>query len=71
MRETSHEGDRERAAESALWFLNAAPKRFQVPRSLWIDAIRRRPPEQRSPRDSESVGKGEITGKTIRRPKPG
>ena len=29
-----------RAAESALWFLNAAPNVFQVPRSLWIDAIR-------------------------------
>lgn len=29
-----------RAAESALWFLNAAPEVFQVPRSVWIDAIR-------------------------------
>ncbi len=28
------------AAESALWFLNAAPDVFQVPRSIWIDAIR-------------------------------
>jgi alkanesulfonate monooxygenase SsuD/methylene tetrahydromethanopterin reductase-like flavin-dependent oxidoreductase (luciferase family) len=29
-----------RAAEQALWFVNAAPRVFQVPRSVWIDAIR-------------------------------
>lgn len=29
-----------RAAEQALWFVNAAPRVFQVPRSIWIDAIR-------------------------------
>ena len=29
-----------RAAEAALWFVNAAPRVFQVPRSVWIDAIR-------------------------------
>lgn len=29
-----------RAAEAALWFVNAAPRVFRVPRSLWIDAIR-------------------------------
>jgi alkanesulfonate monooxygenase SsuD/methylene tetrahydromethanopterin reductase-like flavin-dependent oxidoreductase (luciferase family) len=29
-----------RAGEAALWFVNAAPRVFQVPRSLWIDAIR-------------------------------
>ena len=28
------------AGEAALWFVNAAPKVFQVPRSLWIDGIR-------------------------------
>ena len=28
------------AGEAALWFVNAAPKVFQVPRSLWIDSIR-------------------------------
>lgn len=28
------------AAESALWFLNAAPEVFRVPRSVWINAIR-------------------------------
>lgn len=28
------------AAEAALWFVNAAPRVFQVPRSIWIDAIR-------------------------------
>ncbi len=28
------------AGEAALWFVNAAPRVFQVPRSIWIDAIR-------------------------------
>jgi alkanesulfonate monooxygenase SsuD/methylene tetrahydromethanopterin reductase-like flavin-dependent oxidoreductase (luciferase family) len=28
------------AAEAALWFVNAAPRVFQVPRAIWIDAIR-------------------------------
>jgi alkanesulfonate monooxygenase SsuD/methylene tetrahydromethanopterin reductase-like flavin-dependent oxidoreductase (luciferase family) len=28
------------AAEAALWFVNAAPRVFQVPRRIWIDAIR-------------------------------
>ncbi|MCH2171381.1 LLM class flavin-dependent oxidoreductase [Myxococcota bacterium] len=28
------------AAEAALWFVNAAPKVFQVPRRFWIDVIR-------------------------------
>jgi alkanesulfonate monooxygenase SsuD/methylene tetrahydromethanopterin reductase-like flavin-dependent oxidoreductase (luciferase family) len=29
-----------RAAEAALWFVNAAPVVFRVPRSIWIDQIR-------------------------------
>ena len=29
-----------RAAEAVLWFINAAPKVFHVPRAVWIDAIR-------------------------------
>ena len=29
-----------RAGEAALWFVNAAPRVFSVPRKLWIDAIR-------------------------------
>lgn len=29
-----------RAGEAALWFVNAAPRVFHVPRALWIDAIR-------------------------------
>jgi alkanesulfonate monooxygenase SsuD/methylene tetrahydromethanopterin reductase-like flavin-dependent oxidoreductase (luciferase family) len=28
------------AGEAALWFVNAAPRVFNVPRDLWIDAIR-------------------------------
>jgi alkanesulfonate monooxygenase SsuD/methylene tetrahydromethanopterin reductase-like flavin-dependent oxidoreductase (luciferase family) len=38
--ETREEAIESRAAEHALWFVNAAPKVFQVPRNLWIDAIR-------------------------------
>jgi hypothetical protein len=29
-----------RAAEAVLWFINAAPSVFHVPRAVWIDAIR-------------------------------
>jgi alkanesulfonate monooxygenase SsuD/methylene tetrahydromethanopterin reductase-like flavin-dependent oxidoreductase (luciferase family) len=29
-----------RAGEAALWFVNAAPRVFSVPRRIWIDAIR-------------------------------
>ncbi len=38
--ETRQQAIDSRAAESALWFLNAAPEVFRVPRSVWIDAIR-------------------------------
>lgn len=38
--ETRREAVESGAAEAALWFVNAAPRVFQVPRSIWIDAIR-------------------------------
>lgn len=38
--ETREEAIESRAAEHALWFVNAAPQVFQVPRDIWIDAIR-------------------------------
>lgn len=38
--ETREEAIASRAGEQALWFVNAAPRVFQVPRSIWIDAIR-------------------------------
>lgn len=38
--ETRSEAVESRAAEAALWFVNAAPRVFQVPRRIWIDAIR-------------------------------
>ncbi len=50
-----------RAAESALWFLNAAPKVFQVPRDIWIDAIRGDVLSD-DPRASQSVDVSEIQG---------
>ena len=38
--ETRREAIASRAGEAALWFVNAAPRVFSVPRKLWIDAIR-------------------------------
>jgi alkanesulfonate monooxygenase SsuD/methylene tetrahydromethanopterin reductase-like flavin-dependent oxidoreductase (luciferase family) len=38
--ETRAEAVASRAGEAALWFVNAAPRVFQVPRAIWIDAIR-------------------------------
>ncbi len=38
--ETRSQAVASRAGEAALWFVNAAPRVFQVPRSIWIDAIR-------------------------------
>jgi alkanesulfonate monooxygenase SsuD/methylene tetrahydromethanopterin reductase-like flavin-dependent oxidoreductase (luciferase family) len=37
---TRREAIESRAAEAALWFVNAAPRVFRVPRRIWIDAIR-------------------------------
>jgi alkanesulfonate monooxygenase SsuD/methylene tetrahydromethanopterin reductase-like flavin-dependent oxidoreductase (luciferase family) len=51
-----------RAAESALWFLNAAPRVFQVPRSVWIDAIRG-DLQSNDPRAGASVGAAQIEGR--------
>ena len=45
------------AAEAALWFVNAAPAVFQVPRSLWIDGIR-----------GEFVGDAPETGRVLAAP---
>lgn len=59
--ETREQAIASRAAESALWFLNAAPKVFQVPRSLWIDAIRG-DLQSNDPRASSSVGAEAVTG---------
>jgi alkanesulfonate monooxygenase SsuD/methylene tetrahydromethanopterin reductase-like flavin-dependent oxidoreductase (luciferase family) len=37
---TRREAIASRAGEAALWFVNAAPRVFSVPRRIWIDAIR-------------------------------
>jgi alkanesulfonate monooxygenase SsuD/methylene tetrahydromethanopterin reductase-like flavin-dependent oxidoreductase (luciferase family) len=59
--ETRAEAIESRAAESALWFLNAAPRVFQVPRSIWIDAIRG-DLQSNDPRASSSVGADQVVG---------
>ncbi len=38
--ETRDEAIRSRAAEAALWYVNAAPKVFSVPRTVWTNLIR-------------------------------
>jgi alkanesulfonate monooxygenase SsuD/methylene tetrahydromethanopterin reductase-like flavin-dependent oxidoreductase (luciferase family) len=38
--ETREQAIASRAGEAALWFVNAAPHVFHVPRAIWIDAIR-------------------------------
>jgi len=38
--ETRKKAIESRAAEAVLWFINAAPSVFHVPRAVWIDAIR-------------------------------
>jgi len=38
--ETRQEAIESGACEAALWFVNAAPQVFHVPRALWLDAIR-------------------------------
>jgi alkanesulfonate monooxygenase SsuD/methylene tetrahydromethanopterin reductase-like flavin-dependent oxidoreductase (luciferase family) len=59
--ETRQQAIDSRAAESALWFLNAAPDVFQVPRSLWIDAIRG-DVASNDPRASQSVDASQVRG---------
>ena len=59
--ETREQAIASRAAESALWFLNAAPKVFQVPRSLWIDAIRG-DLQSNDPRASSAVAAVDVVG---------
>lgn len=59
--ETRRQAIESRAAESALWFLNAAPEVFRVPRSVWIDAIRG-DIASNDPRASQSVDVSQIQG---------
>lgn len=59
--ETRQEVLDSRAAESALWFLNAAPEVFRVPRSIWIDAIRG-DVASNDPRASQIVDDADVRG---------
>lgn len=58
--ETRQKAIESRAAESALWFLNAAPEVFRVPRSVWIDAIRG-DVASNDPRASQAVAQQDIS----------
>jgi alkanesulfonate monooxygenase SsuD/methylene tetrahydromethanopterin reductase-like flavin-dependent oxidoreductase (luciferase family) len=57
--ETRQQAIESRAAESALWFLNAAPSVFRVPRNVWIDAIRG-DVAKNDPRASQSVEASQV-----------
>ncbi len=59
--ETRAEAIASGAAESALWFLNAAPEVFRVPRSVWIDAIRGDVASD-DPRAGASVAASDVQG---------
>jgi len=59
--ETRQQAIESGAAESALWFLNAAPEVFRVPRNLWIDAIRG-DVASNDPRASQSVAADQVQG---------
>ncbi len=59
--ETRRQAIESRAAEAALWFLNAAPRVFQVPRALWIDAIRG-DLQSSDPRASATVSADRVVG---------
>jgi alkanesulfonate monooxygenase SsuD/methylene tetrahydromethanopterin reductase-like flavin-dependent oxidoreductase (luciferase family) len=48
-----------RAAEAALWFVNAAPVVFRVPRSVWIDAIRGQA-QANDPAATRAVAAGQV-----------
>ena len=41
--ETRDEAIASRAAEAAMWYVNAAPKVFSVPRTVWTNMIRGTP----------------------------
>lgn len=46
--ETREQAIASRAAECAMWYVNAAPKVFCVPRSVWTNVIRGAPPDTRA-----------------------
>lgn len=52
-----------RAAEAALWFVNAAPVVFRVPRSVWIDAIRGQA-QANDPAATRAVAVGQVATDT-------
>jgi alkanesulfonate monooxygenase SsuD/methylene tetrahydromethanopterin reductase-like flavin-dependent oxidoreductase (luciferase family) len=53
--ETTDEAIASRASEAALWYVNAAPKVFSVPRTVWTEMIRGEPTTSTDPGRAQSV----------------
>ena len=53
--ETTDEAIASRASEAALWYVNAAPRIFSVPRTVWTEMIRGQPTASKDPGRAQSV----------------
>jgi alkanesulfonate monooxygenase SsuD/methylene tetrahydromethanopterin reductase-like flavin-dependent oxidoreductase (luciferase family) len=53
--ETTDEAIASRASEAALWYVNAAPRIFSVPRTVWTEMIRGEPSQSSDPGRAQSV----------------
>jgi alkanesulfonate monooxygenase SsuD/methylene tetrahydromethanopterin reductase-like flavin-dependent oxidoreductase (luciferase family) len=53
--ETTDEAIASRASEAALWYVNAAPRIFSVPRTVWTEMIRGQPTTSTDPGRAQSV----------------
>lgn len=52
---TTDEAIASRASEAALWYVNAAPRIFSVPRTIWTEMIRGQPTESGDPGRAQAV----------------
>ncbi|MEO5722735.1 MAG: LLM class flavin-dependent oxidoreductase [Ilumatobacteraceae bacterium] len=53
--ETTKEAIASRASEAALWYVNAAPRIFSVPRTIWTEMIRGQPSASTDPGRAQAV----------------
>jgi alkanesulfonate monooxygenase SsuD/methylene tetrahydromethanopterin reductase-like flavin-dependent oxidoreductase (luciferase family) len=60
--ETREEAIQSRAGEAALWFMNAQPQVFGVPRDMWIETIRTQNPLWEHSEDRIEPGTTQVAG---------
>jgi alkanesulfonate monooxygenase SsuD/methylene tetrahydromethanopterin reductase-like flavin-dependent oxidoreductase (luciferase family) len=60
--ETREEAIQSRAGEAALWFMNAQPQVFGVPRAQWIETVRTQVPLWENMEERLEAGESQITG---------